>query len=154
MRVKSIKMEDFGPYVSQEIDFTELNEQRLFLLQGKTGSGKSTIIEAIVFALYGKDSKGRDLDTRRNTAPENSRTGVTLVMEIEGRDYRIVRSPQQVKEGRKTPLPQSISMVELDGDGIEIAGRSWSAVPTVLLIANLSLFILERTCQGGDYATV
>ena len=126
MRVKSIKMEDFGPYVSEEIDFTELNEQRLFLLQGKTGSGKSTIIEAIVFALYGKDSKGRDLDTRRNTAPENSRTGVTLVMEIEGRDYRIVRSPQQVKEGRKTPLPQSVSMVELDGDGVEIAGQSWS----------------------------
>ena len=131
MRVKSIKMEDFGPYVSQEIDFTELNEQRLFLLQGKTGSGKSTIIEAIVFALFGKDSKGRDSETRRNTAPENSRTRVTLVMEIEGRDYRIVRSPQQVKEGRKAPLPQSISMVELDGDGIEIAGRSWSAVKEV-----------------------
>ena len=57
MKILRIRMENFGPYIDEAIDFTELNEQRLFLLEGKTGCGKSTIIEGVVFALYGKDSK-------------------------------------------------------------------------------------------------
>jgi exonuclease SbcC len=52
MKILSVHMENFGPYVNEGIDFLELNEQRLFLLEGKTGCGKSTIIDGVVFALY------------------------------------------------------------------------------------------------------
>ncbi len=57
-------MKNFGPYVNETIDFRELNEQRLFLLEGKTGCSKSTIIDGVVFALYGQDTKGRDEGVR------------------------------------------------------------------------------------------
>ena len=40
MRILRIRMENFGPYIDEAIDFTELNEQRLFLLEGKTGCGR------------------------------------------------------------------------------------------------------------------
>ena len=47
MRILRIRLENFGPYENEEIDFSGLNEQRLFLLEGKTGCGKSTIIEGV-----------------------------------------------------------------------------------------------------------
>ena len=86
-------MKNFGPYVNETIDFRELNEQRLFLLEGKTGCGKSTIIDGVVFALYGQDTKGRDEGVRRNSAPEGANAVVTLEFEVDGTIYRINRSP-------------------------------------------------------------
>ena len=71
-------MKNFGPYINEMIDFRELNEQRLFLLEGKTGCGKSTIIDGVVFALYGQDTKGRDESVRRNSAPEGANAEVSL----------------------------------------------------------------------------
>jgi len=124
-------MQQFGPYVDEEIDFTKLNEQRLFLLEGKTGSGKSTIIEGIVFALFGKDSKGRDEDVRRISAPADQNATVTLEFEVEGCLYRVVRSPMWQKEGVKTKKLQSVTLAEIDVDGNVIANRTWDAVKEV-----------------------
>lgn len=127
MKILRITMENFGPYVDETIDFDELNEQRLFLLKGKTGSGKSTIIDGVVFALYGQDSKGRDEDVRRNSAPADCNAKVTLEFEVNGIRYRLVRSPRWQKEGRKTKVEMKANLVEIDDDGNPIAGRSWDA---------------------------
>jgi len=110
MRILRIRLENFGPYVNEEIDFSELNDQRLFLLEGKTGCGKSTIIEGVVFALYGQDSKGRTEGVRRNSAPDRQKARVTLDFEVEGTTYRVVRSPQMSdpKRARRFNLTQSI----------------------------------------------
>ena len=132
MKILRIRMEDFGPYVNERIDFAELNQQRLFLLEGKTGSGKSTIIDGVVFALYGKDSKGRDEDVRRNSAPANQNAIVTLDFEVAGVTYRVVRSPQMTDQNSGKKLkPHKVNLAEIDSAGNVIAGRTWDAVKEV-----------------------
>jgi exonuclease SbcC len=132
MKIIRILMQNFGPYVNEDIDFTELNQQRLFLLEGKTGCGKSTIIEAIVFALYGKDSKGRDEDVRRNSAPTGENATVTLDFEVEEVSYRVIRSPKMTdRETGKKLKDQKVTLAEIDADGNVIAGRTWDAVKEV-----------------------
>lgn len=132
MKIISIHMKNFGPYVNETIDFRELNEQRLFLLEGKTGCGKSTIIDGVVFALYGQDTKGRDEGVRRNSAPEGANAEVTLEFEVDGTMYRINRSPQMKDpETGKKKKNHSVALAEIDVNGSVIAGRSWSAIKEV-----------------------
>ena len=132
MKILQIRMENFGPYVDEFIDFTKLNEQRLFLLEGKTGCGKSTIIEGVVFALYGKDSKGRDEDVRRNSAPAKQNATVTLDFEVDGVTYRVVRSPQRKDlESGKVKVAHKVNLAEIDSDGNVLPGRTWDAVKEV-----------------------
>ena len=58
MKPLKLIMEAFGPYVTrQEIDFTRFDGQNLFVITGPTGAGKTTIFDAISFALFG-DSSG------------------------------------------------------------------------------------------------
>lgn len=132
MKIISIHMQNFGPYINEMIDFRELNELRLFLLEGKTGCGKSTIIDGVVFALYGQDTKGRDEGVRRNSAPEGVNAVVSLEFEVEGATYRINRSPQMKDpETGKTKKNHSVDLAEIDVNGSVIAGRSWDAVKEV-----------------------
>jgi len=132
LKIISIHMQNFGPYINETIDFLELNEQRLFLLEGKTGCGKSTIIDGVVFALYGQDTKGRDEGVRRNSAPEGVNAEVSLEFEVEGATYRINRSPQMKDpETGKTKKNHSVDLAEIDVNGTVIAGRSWDAVKEV-----------------------
>jgi len=132
LKIIRIHMKNFGPYVNETIDFRELNEQRLFLLEGKTGCGKSTIIDGVVFALYGQDTKGRDEGVRRNSAPEGANAEVTLEFEVDGTMYRINRSPQMKDpETGKKKKNHSVALAEIDVNGSVIAGRTWSAIKGV-----------------------
>ena len=54
MRLHTLELQAFGPYATQQrIDFDRLAASGLFLLEGPTGAGKSTILDAVTFALYG-----------------------------------------------------------------------------------------------------
>jgi len=58
-------MSAFGPYAGTEyIDFTRLKDRSIFLIHGPTGSGKTTILDAICFALYG-DSSGAEREGKQ-----------------------------------------------------------------------------------------
>ena len=60
-----LKMTAFGPYKNEEvIDFTKLQERKLFVISGQTGAGKTTIFDAICFALYGFGSGQDRKDTK------------------------------------------------------------------------------------------
>lgn len=74
MRIHSLTLEGFGPFKEKQvIDFDKLSADKLFMLEGPTGSGKSSIIDAIVFALYG-DTAQQGAGKAANAARAKSET--------------------------------------------------------------------------------
>lgn len=121
MRPLRLLMEGFGPYArSQEIDFTRLQERPLFLIHGPTGSGKTTILDALSFALFGASSGGerQAKGLRCDFAPESQRTAVTLDFALRGQYYRIFRKPEQLRPKKRgggvTLRPHEATMWRLD----------------------------------------
>ncbi|WP_062202876.1 AAA family ATPase [Demequina salsinemoris] len=95
MRILSLEVEGFGPFrAPQSIDFTQFESQGLFVISGRTGAGKSTILDAICFALYDKVPRyDGEKSVRSDFCGPDEQTTVTLEYEIHGERYRIVRSP-------------------------------------------------------------
>ncbi len=97
MKPLKLTISAFGPYAGlQEIDFTTLKEQ-IFVISGPTGAGKTTIFDAISFALFGEPSgSSRDRDSLRSDfAKPETETFVELQFELRSKVYKIKRSPQQ-----------------------------------------------------------
>ena len=120
-----LKMSAFGPYKKTEIvDFTQLNEHQLFVVSGATGAGKTTIFDAICFALYGSSS-GSDRDStkmlRSDFADDDTHTAVELLFEIHDKKYRVLRQLSHVKAGRKTATGEKYELYEVKEDGFEVA---------------------------------
>jgi exonuclease SbcC len=96
MRLHRLTMTAIGPFAGQvEIDFSRLGESGLFLLEGPTGSGKSTVIDAISFALYGKVAQSSGVVERmksHHSAP-GTEPVVELVFETQSGLYRVRRTP-------------------------------------------------------------
>ena len=97
MKILDLKLQAFGPFVKeQHIPFSVLNDKGLFLINGPTGTGKTSIFDGIVYALFGKGS-GKDRDDgksmRSDYAKEDMETYVDLLFEANGQQYRIIRKP-------------------------------------------------------------
>ena len=104
MRPERLRISAFGPYAGEEdVDFSVLENHTLFLICGPTGAGKSTILDAMCYALYGKTSgavrSGEDL--RSNYVGYDRKTYVEFDFAIGDRHYRIYRSPTQLLERRR-----------------------------------------------------
>lgn len=97
MQLHRLAMTAIGPFAGSEvIDFARLGTAGLFLLEGPTGSGKSTIIDAITFALYGKVAQA-SADVERihsHHADPQTIPVVTLVFETQSGLYRVRRTPR------------------------------------------------------------
>ncbi len=104
MRPEKLIISAFGPYRDRtEIDFRRLGEEGLFLITGDTGAGKTTLFDAITFALYGEASgKVREAGMFRSKYAEAATpTFVDLSFTCHGAVYRLVRSPEyQRPKGR------------------------------------------------------
>ncbi len=90
----------FGPFANeQHISFDEFGKHPLFLINGATGAGKSTILDAICFALYGQTTGGERSATqmRCDFASDNMLTHVELEFCVGSRRFRILRIPQQIR---------------------------------------------------------
>lgn len=112
----------FGPYPEQIIiDFTQFQESGLFLITGPTGSGKTMIFDAIVFALYGKSSgQMRESDSLRcDHAAKETPTYVEYSFALHDQIYTIKRSPKYFVEGRKTAKAPSALLTLPDGKMVE-----------------------------------
>lgn len=100
--LKPVKLEmtAFGPYPGREtVDFRKLGNRNIFLITGPTGSGKTTIFDAISYAIYGEASgDGRDGENLRSQfADPDVLTSVQLYFELKGRAYSVKRIPRQMK---------------------------------------------------------
>lgn len=108
MRPIKLTMTAFGPYKDREvIDFTELDENRIFVISGNTGAGKTTIFDAICFVLYGAASGEDRSDVkglRSDFADDDVHTSVELEFELRGHLYRIKRQLSHVKKETKQQL--------------------------------------------------
>ena len=95
MKPIKLSMTAFGPYHQKEvIEFTKLHEHGIFVVSGATGAGKTTIFDAITFALYDSGSgedREKSLFLRSDFADETVDTEVELEFEVRGRLYRIWR---------------------------------------------------------------
>lgn len=104
MKPLKITMNAFGPYGSEEfIDFTKLNNNNLFLITGPTGAGKTTIFDAITFALFGEASgEDRESDSFRSQfASDDNMTYIEMEFSLKGKQYYIKRIPRQEKKKTK-----------------------------------------------------
>ena len=125
MLPKKIIMENFGPFVHEEVDFDEMTEAPLFLISGKTGAGKTTIFDAITFALYGDASGGvrSSNEIRSSFAEPTEETRVQFIFEHQGRKYSIERWPKQTlakKNGKgETTKNQKVQLSIFNDKGQE-----------------------------------
>lgn len=97
-------MNAFGPYGgNEEIDFTKLGNKSIFLITGRTGAGKTTIFDAISYALYGETSiTERSAESLRSQfADESELTEVELWFELKGNEYRVYRIPRQQRAKKR-----------------------------------------------------
>jgi DNA repair protein SbcC/Rad50 len=104
MKPLKLTLRAFGPYAGEEVlDFREIEDRSFFLIHGPTGSGKTSILDGVCFALYGETS-GRERDGRlmrsHHSGPEVL-TEVTLDFSIGNEVYRVRRSPEQERPRKK-----------------------------------------------------
>jgi len=105
MRPLKLIITGFGPYAERtEINFEELGSHGLYLISGDTGAGKTTIFDAITFALFGKASGNNRDDAKLfrclNAKPETP-TQVELTFAYDGKEYRICRNPEYERPAKR-----------------------------------------------------
>ncbi|MCV7715432.1 AAA family ATPase [Micrococcus luteus] len=104
MRIHRMRLEGLGPYAqAQDVDFDRLNAGGLFLLDGPTGAGKSTVLAALCFALYGTVPGGRSAESFVTTLREPGAVipEVQVEFTVQGRRFEVVRSPKHERPRRR-----------------------------------------------------
>ncbi|MFC8669404.1 AAA family ATPase [Streptomyces sp. NPDC057199] len=95
MRLHRLQITAFGPFGgAQEVDFDDLSAAGIFLLHGPTGAGKTSVLDAVCFALYGSVPGARQGGSLRSDhALAATRTEVTLELTVAGRRLELTRQP-------------------------------------------------------------
>ena len=121
MRPISIRFRCFGPYMDEQLlDFTRLEKSGVFLICGETGAGKTTILDAMCYALYGESSGGLrgDMEVMRcKLAGDGDETFVEFIFECNRRVWKFTRS---LKKKRKLLHEYHDCMERIDGEFVPI----------------------------------
>ena len=143
MRPLNLTISAFGPYKDETfIDFTKLGEKGMYLITGDTGAGKTTIFDAICFALYGEPS-GSSRDPRMFRCKYSDAkvpTYVELLFSYHGKEYRIRRNPEYERpalRGGGTTTQKADALLELP-DGREAVTKTSEVTKEVEKIIGLS----------------
>lgn len=160
--MKPIKliMSAFGPYADEmpPIDFTDFEEKGLFLISGDTGAGKTTIFDAICFALYGETSgKFRDTKNLRSEyAKESTETYVDFYFTHQGRDYHVWRRPEYERKKQRGTGVTSVkeNAIFYSGDNTPIEGKTQvnEAIRELLHIDEKQFKQIAMIAQGEFWA--
>ncbi|HET6651947.1 MAG TPA: SMC family ATPase [Nocardioides sp.] len=123
MRLHDLTVTAFGPFAgTEQVDFDTLNDAGLFLLSGATGAGKTSILDAVCFALYGQVPGVRGVKTLKSQhSPDDLRPEVVLYFSVRDRRFVVRRSPEWTRPKRRgegvATEKASASLVEICGDG-------------------------------------
>ena len=114
--MKPIRLEliEFGPYKHEIVEWDKIINEPIFLITGKTGSGKSTLFDAFVYALYNKTTSGKDIASlRTKTADDKTRTTVIFDFELKNKLYRVERTLAYTKKGNKNQTSGKVALIEI-----------------------------------------
>ena len=106
MKIRWLRIVGIGPFAgAHTVDFSSFEDSGLFLLEGPTGAGKSTLIDAITFALYGDVARTKDASKdrlRSNHISDSEPSEADLVFEVATGIYRVTRTPAYTPAGKKS----------------------------------------------------
>lgn len=170
MLIRRLEFSGIGPFAKRHvIDWDALAEPGIFLIEGPTGSGKSTIIDAIVFALYGsvagKDSSGERMRSSHAQPTEDS--WVDLIFTVESGTYRVRRRPAYQRAKKRgagvTEVAASAKLWKLSesalvagkfdvGEPLATQARETSEMLANIVGLNKSQFVQTVVLPQGQFA--
>lgn len=114
MKPIRLELKEFGPYKYEIVEWDKIINEPIFLITGKTGSGKSTLFDAFVYALYNKTTSGKDIASlRTKTADDKIRTTVIFDFELKNKLYRVERTLAYTKKGNKNQTSGKVALIEI-----------------------------------------
>ncbi|BBA95390.1 putative exonuclease [Actinacidiphila reveromycinica] len=162
MRLHRLDLTAFGPFAgTQHVDFDELSAAGLFLLHGPTGAGKTSVLDAVCYALYGQVPGARPANRLRSDhAAAGTATEVVLELTLAGRRLEVTRRPEQVrakKRGTGTTVDKAVTLLR-EHVGGEWRGVSKSHQEIGEEVRQLVGMSCEQFCQvvllpQGEFAT-
>ena len=121
MKPIRLELKEFGPYKDEIIEWDRIINEPIFLITGKTGSGKSTLFDAITYALYNKTTGGKDISSlRTKTASDKDKTQVNFDFELSGKRYRIERTLAYLKTGNKNLTSGKVALMKYNDEELEV----------------------------------
>lgn len=163
MRIHRLAISAFGPFAgTEEIDFDRLSAHGLFLLNGPTGAGKTSVLDAVCFALYGSVPGARQEGKRLRSdhAEPSLEPAVTCEFSAQGRHFEVTRSPAwdkpsaRGKNGFTTQQAKTLLRERISGTWTERSGRNDEAGAeiTALLGMDREQFTRVVMLPQGDFA--
>lgn len=121
MKPIRLELKEFGPYKNEIVEWDKIINEPIFLITGKTGSGKSTLFDAITYALYNKTTGGKDIASlRTKTASDKDKTQVNFDFELSGKKYRIERTLAYLKAGNKNLTSGKVALMQYNDEKLEV----------------------------------
>lgn len=163
MKPIKLVMSAFGPYAKEtEIDFTRMGEDGLFLIAGDTGAGKTTIFDAISFALYGEAAGGKERrkskSFRSDYVAPNVPTQVRFCFSHRGQNWKIIRNPEYeraklVGEGTTKKAADAEMLCKESGEQIFGASEVTKRVQNLLGLTQ-DQFVQTVMIAQGDFLKI
>ncbi|MCM1149736.1 MAG: SMC family ATPase [Butyricicoccus sp.] len=157
MRPLKLTISAFASYAGRvELELERLGERGLYLITGDTGSGKTTIFDAITYALYGEPSgEARDAAMLRSMyAAPDTPTAVELTFAYGGREYTVRRSPEYERPARRgggTVVQKAVSELYLPGGGVLTKNREVNAKLVEIIGLDRGQFSQIAMLAQGDF---
>ncbi len=161
MRLHTLRLRAFGPFATEQVvDFERVGSSGLFLLDGPTGAGKSTVLDAITFALYGPGERGGDDRLHSHFAARGSAPEVSLEFSVNGARHRVTRTPEYLRPKKSgSGLTKQAAAVHLERhEAGEWASRSSNKAEVAEQLAEVLGLTREQFTQvvllpQGEFAT-